>query len=185
MAEWPGYRPRLNSGAVMHPFARDWLSKAISFDTPRNPQNTTSGPVENDNKTLRIKFCSASFGPSCPMLTRLNLDVTDNVLLVLYLLFGLVYNLHNQKSYRDHHWALPLHVFAGLSELFLYYAGYEIGWISFILCLIQSATNLALAKHLLKGVPSLTRQSLETCPCADPDLMLFNRSRVSGRWHLS
>ena len=81
------------------------------------------------------------------MLSRLNLDSTDTILLALYLIFGVVYDLVNQQSYRNHHWALPLHILAGSGELALYYTGFKVGWIAFILCLVQSVTNLALAKR--------------------------------------
>lgn len=83
------------------------------------------------------------------------LALSHTLVFALYCVFGIGYHVANGKSYR-HHWALPAHVSAGVAELVLYAVGRQISPIAVLLCFIQSATNLALTKHLQKGIPALT-----------------------------
>lgn len=78
--------------------------------------------------------------------------------IILYAIFGVVYHAINKKSYRQHHWALPAHAAAGILELALFCLCKQMTPDGYLLCLIQSATNVALTKHLQKGIPSLTRE---------------------------
>lgn len=83
---------------------------------------------------------------------------TEAVVLVLYAIFGVAYHAVNKRSYRQHHWALPAHTAAGVLELVLYYTCKTMSPVAFVLCVVQSVTNIALTKHLQKGIPSLTRE---------------------------
>lgn len=77
---------------------------------------------------------------------------------LLYCIFGIGYHAVNKKTYRTHHWALPAHALAGIAELILFCCVGEMSEVGLLLCVIQSVTNIALTKHLQKGIPALTRE---------------------------